>query len=169
MTIRIDGLPADLPPEDVVVLYSGAEQQPWDLAPLRMRPAALQTGDYTVAGCEHLVRIERKADDLPPCCGVDRDRFTREVERMPAFPVRIIICEMSWDAVRDGNWRSRISGDAVEASLLSWASQGIQVLMAPDRAAAQRWASRILYLVARRHYRQLRAMAGEMQRAEVRM
>lgn len=165
MSPRI-ALKAEPDPSDVLVLYSGAEQNPWDLSPLKMQPMAMQTGDYTVAGCEHLIRIERKADDLPPCCGTDRPRFEREVERLPAFPVRIILCEMDWQAVQAGEWRSRILPQSVEASLLSWMSQGIQVLMAPDRATAQKWASKILFLVARRHWRQLRTMYQAMQPEE---
>ena len=161
-------LPADLRPEDVIVQYSGAEQQPWDLLPLRMEPAAIQTGDYQLLGASHLLRIERKSlPDLIACCGVERPRFERELERLTAFPARVLMVEADWSDIESGQWRSRIKPAAVEASLLSWIGQGINVVMAGDRRSAEKFATRILYLTARRHYRQLRAMVGAMQQTEV--
>lgn len=160
-------IPADLSPADVLVQYSGAEQLPWDLSPLRMQPAAIQTGDYQLLGGEHLIRIERKSlSDLVACCGVERERFERELERMPAFPARILMVEASWEDIEAGEWRSKIKPAAVEASLLSWIGQGISVVMAGDRRGTEKFATRILYLTARRHYRQLRAMVGTMEQTE---
>lgn len=158
-------IPADLSPADVVVQYSGAEQLPWDLSPLRMQPAAIQTGDYRLLGGEHLIRIERKSlSDLVACCGVERDRFERELERLRGFPARILLVEASWEDVAAGEWRSKIKPQAVEASLLSWLGQGISVVMAGDRRTAESFAKKMLFLAARRHYRQLRAMVGAMER-----
>lgn len=158
-------LPADLPPEDVLVLYSGAEQQPWDLSPLRMQKAALQTGDYKLLGNDE-IRIERKSlSDMVACCGVERDRFERELERIKAFPLRVLVVEADWPDIELAEWRSKITSPAVEASLLSWLGQGISVVMAGSRERAQRLAARLLYVTARRHYRQLRAMVGAMQQA----
>lgn len=156
-------IPADLDPATLTALVDQREQRPWDLAPLRQEPATLQTGDYSVKGCEHLVRIERKClGDLVQCCGNERERFTREVERLLAFPARVLIVEASWAAVAAGDWRSQIKPQSVEASLLAWIARGLPCVLAGNRERAQRYAAKILYLVARDQWRSARQLLGEV-------
>ncbi|MGN6544490.1 MAG: hypothetical protein ACTHK7_05545, partial [Aureliella sp.] len=75
-------LPAKLDPAAVTAIVDTREQTPLDLAPLRVQPGTLDTGDYALAGCDS-VRIERKSlPDLIACVGRERDRFDREIERL---------------------------------------------------------------------------------------
>ncbi|MEO2017644.1 MAG: hypothetical protein ABGZ53_25090, partial [Fuerstiella sp.] len=62
-------LPATLKPESILVTVDNREQQPWDLAPLRMEVGTLQSGDYALGadGLTDLIRIERKS--LPDLVG----------------------------------------------------------------------------------------------------
>lgn len=91
-------LPAALKPENVVALIDTREQLPLDLSPLRVQVGTLDTGDYVLLGCDH-IRIERKSlDDLLGCIGRDRERFDREVIRLLAYPVRVLLVEATWAA-----------------------------------------------------------------------
>ncbi len=158
-----NGLPAQLDPPRVPVLYDPREQSPWDLAPLRMIRGTLDTGDYAVFGAEHLCRIERKTlPDFVACCGVERERFVRELERLLAFPSRIVIIEASLADIKAGQWRSRILPQCVVGSIASWSAMGISFLLAGDRDGAQRIAAKILYSVAKRQWASARKLVGEV-------
>lgn len=156
-------LPAELPPERVTVICDPREQTPWDLRPLRTVRQTLDTADYAVLGAEHLCRVERKTlPDFVSCCGVERDRFTRELERLWAFPSRIVIIESSLAEIAAGQWRSKIGAAAVIGSIASWSAMGISFLFAGDREAAQKLAAKILYSAAKRQWVSARKLVGEV-------
>lgn len=156
-------LPAELPPERVTVICDPREQTAWNLAPLRMVRQTLDTADYAVLGAEHLCRLERKTlPDFIACCGVERNRFTRELERLLAFPSRIVIVEASLADIAAGQWRSKIGPASVIGSIASWSAMGIAFLFAGDRAAAQKLAAKILYSVAKRQWVSARKLVGQI-------
>ncbi len=158
---RIVNLPANLQPEDVVVLVDSREKHPWDLTPLRTEKATLPTGDLALAVDPSAVCVERKSlPDLIGCIGGGRDRFERELDRMRAYPARLVIVEASWSDIQAGDWRAQISPHAAQGSILAWIGRGVPFFFAGDREAAQRAASRFLYLRAREHYRKARRFAG---------
>jgi len=69
-TRRRSALPAELPIEAVTAIIDTCEQLPLDLAPLAVEPGMLATGDYSVAGLESIVAVERKSlSDLLACVG----------------------------------------------------------------------------------------------------
>lgn len=164
--VDIVKLPAELPAESVEVLVDSREQLPWALSPLRTREGSLQTGDYCLSAAPNALRIERKSlDDYLACCGVERERFTREMERMLAFPCRVLVIESSWGVLSTGGWRSKITPASVVGTTVGWLEMGIQVVLAGDRMHAEDFAKRLLYLAARRRWREARgfvaAMSGE--------
>jgi len=58
-------LPATIQPESVTAIIDSREQ-----LELSLDARTLDTGDYSLAGCEHVVRIERKSlDELLGCVG----------------------------------------------------------------------------------------------------
>ncbi|MCC6670158.1 MAG: hypothetical protein IT458_03800, partial [Planctomycetes bacterium] len=66
------------------------EQRPLPLAevvratglPFEVRRTTLATGDYALAGLEHVALVERKnLGDLVACCTCWRPRFEKELER----------------------------------------------------------------------------------------
>ncbi|HVX15108.1 MAG TPA: hypothetical protein VHC22_28205 [Pirellulales bacterium] len=155
-------LPAELDPARVTVVCDPREQTPWDLSPLRMERRALQTGDYAVDGAEHLCRLERKSlADFISCCTWERPRFTSDLQKLLAFPTRIVVVEASLAELSAGEWERRVSVQSVLGSIASWSAMGINFLFAGDRAAAQKMASRILYMVAKRQYNAARRLLGE--------
>lgn len=153
-------LPAELRPERITALIDTREQAPLDLAPLNAEQATLHTGDYSLAGLEHVVRIERKSEgDLIACVGRERERFDREVERLLAFPVRILVVESSWRRLEMGQWRGKVKPNQVIGSLLGWQAAGVSVFLCDDHARAGKMVSRLLFTVARRRWKELRTMA----------
>jgi DNA excision repair protein ERCC-4 len=152
-------LPAKLAPQNVVALIDTREQLPLCLAPLRTERATLATGDYTARGFEDEVCIERKSlDDLLACVGRERERFERELHRMLAFPIRVLLIEASWDDIDRGGWRSQVTVSQVSGSLVGWSAMGLQIALVGSHERAGVYASRLLYTVARRRYEQLRAL-----------
>lgn len=161
-------IPAELRPEDVTAIIDTREQHPLDLEPLRTVTGTLATGDYSVAGLESIVALERKSlPDLLSCVGCERARFDREVMRLAAFPVRCLIVEATWATVEAGEWRSEVTPQAALGSLLGWVASGLPVIMAGDHHRAGRYAARILFLAARRRWREARALVEAVGGAEV--
>jgi ERCC4-type nuclease len=152
--------PGDLRPECVTAIIDSREQDPLDLSPLRTVRGTLSTGDYSAVGLEHIVTVERKSlPDLLACVGRDRERFEREMMRMLAYPVRALVIEGDWLDLERGDWRSQVTSASVIGSLLGWIAQGVPVLLAGDHDRAGKFVSRILFIAARRRYREARALA----------
>jgi DNA excision repair protein ERCC-4 len=152
-------MPADLSPEDLVAVIDSREQQPLDLAPLRSRIGTLATGDYSLRGLESVIAIERKSlGDLLLCVGQERDRFHREVMRLLAYPVRALVVESTWPELERGAWRSKVSNTAALGTVLNWVGMGLPVLMAANHERAGRYVGRLLFIAARRRWREARGL-----------
>jgi len=155
-------LPAELSPSAVVPIIDNREQCPLVL-PQLADPVwgTLATGDYSAVGLEHVVSIERKSlPDLLACVGQERSRFDREVQRLLAYPVRALICETTWVGIETGGWQSRVTPAAALGSCLGWVAMGLPVLMVGTHEAAGRYVSRLLYIAARRRWREARALVA---------
>lgn len=160
-------LPHDLPPERIVAIIDTREQLPLDLAPLQTITGALTTGDYSVAGLERFIAIERKGlSDLLSCCGTERERFEREVQRLLAYPCRALVVESDWPTIERGEWPNRITPQSVLGSLLGWVELGLPVVMTGNHERAGRYVSRLLFVSARRRWRELRALAATREMIE---
>ena len=151
--------PAELKPEMVTAICDTREQTPLDLSPLRSESGTLTTGDYSVRGLEHVVAVERKSlPDLLGCIGRDRERFDREVQRLLAYPTRALVVESTWAEIEAGNWRSKVTPAAAMGSLLGWIAQGLPVVMCGDHERAGRYVGRLLFIAARRRWRENREL-----------
>lgn len=159
---------AELQPSDVCGIVDTREQSPLNLAPLRTVAGSLCTGDYSVVGLESVVRIERKSlPDLVGCVGRERDRFEREVQRLLAFPLRVLVVEATWQQVESHNeaspqWRGKVTSSQVVGSLLGWQAAGLSVHLCGDHERAGQHVARLLYTIAKRRWRELRTMAASM-------
>jgi ERCC4-type nuclease len=147
----------------VTAIIDTREQTPLDLAPLKTVTATLNTGDYSVLGLQHLIALERKSlPDLLACVGSERDRFDREVQRLLAYPTRCLVGEASWAQIEAGDWKSQVKPAAALGSLLGWIAQGLPVIMAQNHDNASHYASRLLFLAARRRFRELKYLAKSL-------
>jgi DNA excision repair protein ERCC-4 len=152
-------LRADLRPEDVTAIIDSREQLPFDLSPLKSKIDTLDAGDYSVRGLENQIAVERKSlADLVGCCGVERERFERELQRLLSYATRAVVVEASWADLERGEWRSKLTPQSATGSVLSWIGSGVPFLFASSREAAQRATSRLLFSAARHRYREIRGL-----------
>jgi ERCC4-type nuclease len=154
-------LPAEPDAANLVAIIDTREQNPLDLSPMRMERGTLATGDYSLRGLEHVIAIERKsAEDMLACVGRERERFDREVQRLLAYPVRALVIEAGWQFFECGEWRGNVTPTQAMGSLLGWIAQGLPIVMAYDHDRAGRFVSRMLFIAARRRWREARALVA---------
>jgi len=152
-------IPAEPRPEQITAVIDSREQLPLDLSPLASVSGTLPTGDYSIVGLESVVSIERKSQsDLLSCFGGERERFEREVQRLLAYPVRALVIESTWAEFEAGDWRSKVKPASAIGSLLGWSTRGLPIIMAGDHQRAGRYVSRLLFIAARRRWREARAL-----------
>jgi len=88
--------------------------------------AAIKTGDYTLAGFEDRVCVERKTlEDLFGTLGNGRERFMAEFERMAQMEYAAVVVEAHWyEIMRPAEfrpkWVSEMNPRAVWATVFSW-------------------------------------------------
>ena len=106
----------------MTILVDTREQAPFSFlacgADIETARAALPIGDYSLAGLQSRVAVERKSlPDLVQCLGTDRERFERELLRAAALDAFCVVVESSWQALADGKYRSRLNPGAACASV----------------------------------------------------
>ena len=146
-----------LKPEHVTAIIDSREQLPYTLEPLKRERGTLTTGDYSVKGLEDFVAVERKSlMDFLACVGRERERFDREMQRLLAYETRALIIEAHWHQLLAGDWkRSKVTPQAAVGSALGWIAKGIPVIMAGERFSADQFCARMLFIAARRRYREM--------------
>lgn len=151
-------LPQRYRPEDAIIVVDSREQHPWSFD-MRTVQGGLETGDYSVFGLEKEIAVERKSlSDLVSCCGGERERFQRELNRLQAYKCKAVIVEAGWADLEAGEWRSQITSKSVVASVLKWISDGTPFILAGSREKAELYAARFLFMAARQRYRDIRSM-----------
>lgn len=119
--------------DDLPVVYDTREQLPY-LYP-GARRVTLPTGDYSIAGFESRVAIERKSfSDLVGCCGAGRARFEKQFARLGSLDYGALVIEATVSRIREGHEISRISPASILNTLFSWSTRyGVYVWHAADR------------------------------------
>lgn len=80
----------------------------------------LKTGDYSVAGYEDKVSIERKAlSDLIGCLTGGRERFERELARLRDYESCAVIVESPFRYLANGKYRSNLNPVSAVQSVIS--------------------------------------------------
>jgi len=117
----------------------------------------LDTGDYSVLGCEELISVERKTvDDLIGCFCGSRERFVKELKRFQAIPDRWIICEGNYSDLLNGCYRSEMKPQAAWESAIALMTRfRIALLMAGRPAVAAALCQSLLMRWAKEHQRVL--------------
>lgn len=147
-----------LKPSDITIVVDTREQRPLDFAAMGVKTvtATLKTGDYSVLGLEHELTIERKSlSDLVACCGRERERFDRVIQRMLDFKCRCVVIESPWAdiAFAQLQWRSRLTANHVYGSCTGWMAYGVPFHFAQSRLAAARFVVNLCLIHARRSWR----------------
>jgi len=138
-----------------VILQDTREQAPWTFTEIvferrlwviRRDVTTLLTGDYTIAGCEDRLVIERKsAADLVGSVTVGNARFRREHERMQVVVesggFACVIVEGSLSAIcdeLDQDTGRRVTSESIMGAVASWPRRyGVHWLFAGDRRRAE--------------------------------
>ncbi|MBS0202302.1 MAG: ERCC4 domain-containing protein [Planctomycetes bacterium] len=118
------------------VLIDTREQAPWSFRGLTTnadkgyrplvidcRSATLPTGDYSIAGFESRIAIERKSlSDAFSTFTHDRERWTRELERMRSYETCHVVIEGSFEELSAGPVKvgGAAVGKAVVRSIMAW-------------------------------------------------
>lgn len=105
-----------------VVLIDSGKQTPLPITRLPCITGALLTGDYSIAGLEHLFSVERKsvADLVSCCCASSRERFEHELHRLRGFRFKRLLVVGLRAEIEQGRYRSNIRPASVLGSLAAW-------------------------------------------------
>jgi DNA excision repair protein ERCC-4 len=81
----------------------------------------LEAGDYSLAGFERKVAVERKSlGDLIGCLSGDRARFEKELARLRGFDACAVVVESSQPTLRLGHYRSAMDAGSAWQSCLAF-------------------------------------------------
>ena len=121
------------------IVIDSREQAPYAFAGHQTEAGTLQTGDYSLAGLEHLISVERKElGDFLGCLTHGRDRFKRELQRLRGWRFRCIVIEATMGDILAHKYRSQIAPAAVVGALASWqARYETPFILAGDRAGGE--------------------------------
>jgi DNA excision repair protein ERCC-4 len=112
----------------------------------------LKQGDYSVAGFEDQIAVERKTkSDLYGSLGKGRNRFEREIIRLRSYQFAAIVCESDWlSIIKNPPIRSALNPKALMGSLVAWSIRhGVHFIPAPNRIFAEK----ITFKILERFYR----------------
>lgn len=134
------------------IIVDTREQVPWTFEgqSVTTKRATLEAGDYSVAGFETRIAIERKSlEDWTGTVIRDRKRFYRELELLRSYPFRCVIVEAGVREILAGSYRS----SAAPAAILGFVAevtvaQEVPVYLAGSRAEAQLLAGVLLRMAA---------------------
>ncbi len=134
-----------------IIIVDSREQCPLAFPNLPTTVGTLDAGDYSIVGLTHLVAVERKSiDDLLACCGRERERFKRELQRLRAYRFRLLVIEADAAGLEAGQWRSQLAPAHVLGSLAAWCAQyELPVWLAGSHDGAGRFVERFLDQAAR--------------------
>lgn len=133
------------------IITDTREQTPYLFTgyPVETVSGTLNAGDYSIPGFSDLVAVERKElGDLLGCLTHDRDRFTRELERLRGYDAAALVIEARLETIQAGKYRSRMKPEAAVQSIISIMGRyRLPVFFAPNRTAGENFVFDFL-----RHY-----------------
>lgn len=125
------------------IITDTREQAPYTFTayPVEVIRGTLTAGDYSLPGFTDLVAVERKElADLMGCLTHDRERFSRELERLRGYHSAALLIEARLENIQAGRYRSRMKPEAAEQSLISIMERyRLPIYFAPDRKEGERF------------------------------
>lgn len=150
------------PKQPLRIVCDSREQAPFTFSgfPAVVEVAGLEAGDYSLAGFERRVAIERKSiQDLVGCLTGERPRFERELQRLKAMDAAAVVVEQPQSVLRLGHFRSRMDAGAAWQSCIALSMRyRIPFWFCDSRADAERVAFDFLRHYARDRWRELQAL-----------
>lgn len=151
---------------DLILLIDTREQAPFSFRNIKTdgkspqpllvqtEKQALETGDYSVKGLEHLVSVERKSlPDLWNCMGNDRTRFVKQLERLSELDFGVVVIEQDWNRILKGFPELKLTPKTVFRSVIAWQQRlNVRWFFCPGRAFAEK----TTYYILERFWRDVR-------------
>jgi len=139
--------------QDIVLVQDSREQLPY--GPLFQTPyvvGALDCGDYSVAGLEHLIAIERKSlQDLLGSLTNGRERFESELKRARSLHKFYVLveCTPAHLLVEDFGKLSRAHPRSIWGTICTWSTRYHPFIFGGNRADSARLCEGLLVAYAR--------------------
>lgn len=143
------------------IITDSREQRPYEFEnPSEL--GALSIGDYSLAGLENHIAIERKElNDLIGCLTVDRERFEKELSRSRALDYFCLVLECSLSDLINGRYRSQASPKSMVQSLLAFSIRyRLPVWFAESREYGQRVTESLLFKYVREIQKRFEALGN---------
>ena len=132
------------------VIIDTREQQPLPLVRFPVERGTLTTGDYSFVGGEHWFAIERKSiPDLIQSLTSERERFTRELERLRGYRFARLLVIGSEEAIATKQYRGCANPKAMMHSIYSIEAKFVPVVFAPTPEAGAQLVERCIFWTAR--------------------
>jgi len=143
----------------MTIIVDSREQLPYKFQTPSIK-AALDTGDYSLLGAEHLISIERKTrDDLISCLCTGRQRFERELHRGQALDYFAIVIEATLSDIANGDYRSRMTPKSAIQSLMTFSVRyRLPVFFAENRSYGERIVESLLLKYSREMEKRVEAI-----------
>ena len=147
------------------IIIDSREQAPYSFAPPRyegviVEAATLQTGDYSLAGLQDRIGLERKSlDDLTGTLTKGRARFERECERGRGFDYFGLMIEASLEDVRGNKYQSQMTPQSLLQTLAAFSVRyGLHVHWCGNRAGGEYMTHAVLSKYLREAEKRLEAI-----------
>ena len=132
------------------IICDTREQMPLPLERFPVERGTLTTGDYSFAGGEHLLSIERKSiPDLIQSLTSERERFIRELERLRGYRFARLLVIGTEEAIAMKQYRGSANPKAMMHNVYSIEAKFVPVVFAPTPEAGARLVERWIYWTAR--------------------
>ena len=130
------------------IIVDTREQQPYEFlcGRVRVERRALPAGDYSLAGLEHSVAVERKtAEDFVSTVIRDRDRFRKELVKLAEYDHACVVVEANLDDIFSGDYRCGAHPNSVFGAAMSIIiDYGVPVYFCSNRQIARRFVEEYL-------------------------
>jgi DNA excision repair protein ERCC-4 len=116
------------------IMVDSREKLPYQFSSgVKTAVAGLPFGDYSLAGLEQEIVIERKSlGDLLGSITTGRKAFERELKALRTYRLAVLMIEADWGSILLGNYRAAVSPAAVIGSLMAFASRyGVMPVLEP--------------------------------------
>jgi DNA excision repair protein ERCC-4 len=139
--------------EKVIIVADTREQAPYSFSErIGVERRALPAGDYSLAGLEREVAVERKTlDDFVHTVIRDRERFRRELLKLAEYDRSCVVVEAGLDDLVSGAYRSGAHPASVMGAAISIiVDYGAPVFFCSNRQCARRFVEEYLMRCHRR-------------------
>jgi DNA excision repair protein ERCC-4 len=141
-----------------VVIVDTREKNPYSFSSrVSTQRGTLRSGDYSLLGLESTIAVERKSlADLVNTVIGNRDRWRRELARLWGYRFAAVVVEACAHDILAGNWKGGALPNSVLGAMVNITVEfGIPVVLAGDRATAERVTEAMLLMAAKVHGSQL--------------